>query len=59
MHTYIHTYIHAHIHSSVATHGHARARARAIMTEERLANLAVLSTERDITDAINLDEVCE
>ena len=27
------------------------------MTEERLANLAVLSIKRDITDALNPDEV--
>ena len=30
---------------------------RSTMTEERLANLAVLSIERDITNALNLDEV--
>ena len=30
---------------------------RSTMTEERLANLAVLSIERDITNAFNLDEV--
>ena len=30
---------------------------RSTMTEERLASLAVLSIERDITNALNLDEV--